>query len=336
MPGFLLIQTASIGDVILITSAVEKLHRHFQAEPIDLLVKKGMESLFLDHPFLRTIYTWDKSGHKYANLYKLWKQVRKNRYSRVINFQRFASTGLLTVLSGAEFTAGFSKNPFSSFFTVHSPHSIEKKGTIHETERNHQLIAPYTDAEVCMPRLYPSATDHLKVKKYKNAEYICIAPASLWFTKQFPVSKWIDFINKLPADLIVYLLGSKKDEMLCDEIIKSSIQNNIMNLAGKLNLLESAALMSGARMNYVNDSAPLHIASAVNAPVTAVFCSTVVGFGFAPLSRESYIVETQESLTCRPCGLHGYDKCPLNHFKCALTISSEQLLNCLPDERAGI
>ena len=58
-------------------------------------------------------------------------------------------------------------------------------------------------------------------------------------------------------------------------------------------------------MNYVNDSAPLHIASAMDAPVTAVFCSTVPAFGFGPLRANGRIVETTENLDCRPCGLHG-------------------------------
>jgi heptosyltransferase-2 len=79
-------------------------------------------------------------------------------------------------------------------------------------------------------------------------------------------------------------------------------------------------------MNYVNDSAPLHLASAVNASVTAIFCSTVPDFGFGPLSDKSRVVETQEKLDCRPCGLHGFKACPEGHFKCATAIKTEQLL----------
>jgi heptosyltransferase-2 len=78
--------------------------------------------------------------------------------------------------------------------------------------------------------------------------------------------------------------------------------------------------MQGAVMNYVNDSAPMHIASAMNARVTAVFCSTVPAFGFTPLSDHHCIVQTQHPLDCRPCGLHGYKACPKGHFKCAETI----------------
>ena len=87
--------------------------------------------------------------------------------------------------------------------------------------------------------------------------------------------------------------------------------------------------MRGAVMNYVNDSAPMHLCSAVGAPVTAVFCSTVPAFGFGPLSPVSFVVETREALACRPCGLHGHAACPLGHFRCAYGIEVEQLLKSM-------
>jgi ADP-heptose:LPS heptosyltransferase len=84
--------------------------------------------------------------------------------------------------------------------------------------------------------------------------------------------------------------------------------------------------MADATMNYVNDSAPLHIASAMNAPVTVVFCSTVPAFGFGPIHANGRVVEITGYLDCRPCGLHGYKACPKGHFKCALDIKVEDAL----------
>jgi heptosyltransferase-2 len=84
--------------------------------------------------------------------------------------------------------------------------------------------------------------------------------------------------------------------------------------------------MKDAAMNFVNDSAPQHFASAMNAPVTSIFCSTVPAFGFGPLSDDSVVIETDVPLDCKPCGLHGFRACPKDHFKCALTIKKEKLL----------
>jgi heptosyltransferase-2 len=104
------------------------------------------------------------------------------------------------------------------------------------------------------------------------------------------------------------------------------IHPQTQNLCGKLSFLQSAALMQAAEMNYTNDSAPLHFASAMNSPVTAVFCSTVPAFGFGPLRNNGKAVEIKERLSCRPCGLHGHKTCPEGHFKCAMEITNEQLL----------
>jgi heptosyltransferase-2 len=70
----------------------------------------------------------------------------------------------------------------------------------------------------------------------------------------------------------------------------------------------------------------MHFASAMNAPVVAVYASTVPSFGYGPLSDTSFIVETTTPLTCRPCGLHGKKQCPLKHFDCAQTIQTQQLV----------
>ena len=83
-------------------------------------------------------------------------------------------------------------------------------------------------------------------------------------------------------------------------------------------------------MNYVNDSAPMHLCSAMNAPCSAVFCSTVPKFGFGPLSEKSFIIQTTEELECRPCGIHGFKECPIKTFECANSIDISLLLDKLP------
>ena len=110
----------------------------------------------------------------------------------------------------------------------------------------------------------------------------------------------------------------------CEELVRMCGRENLINLSGKLSFLESAALMQGATMNYVNDSAPMHMASAMNAPTNAVFCSTIPSFGFGPLADGAKVIETDKELACRPCGLHGKKKCPLGHFDCSYSIQKEQ------------
>lgn len=317
MPDFkniLIIQTAFIGDAILASSLIEKMHARFSQAQISMLVRKGNESIYKSHPFLKETLVWNKQEAKLKNLFGLLGTIRGNKYDCVINCHRYASSGLLAGFSGARHITGFKQNPFSFLFNCAVKHVIGDGR--HETERYNQLVEDFSGSDVFKPKLYPSASDEQEIATLTGTEYVCFAPASVWHTKQLPVSKWVELCNKIPQHLTIYLLGAPADGPTCDTIITSSQHKQIISLAGRLSLLQSCALMRGARMNYVNDSAPLHLASSVNAPVTAFFLSTIPAFGFGPLSQRSEIAEVS-GLSCRPCGIRGYSKCPRQHFDCA-------------------
>lgn len=320
---FLVIQTAFIGDVILATPIVEKLRRFYPDARIDFLLRKGNEGLLEGHPHIHRCWVWNKKKAKYKGLLDISWELRGEKYDWIINCQRFAAAGLLTIFSGSRYTVGFNKSPLSCFFSVSVPHIVGTTGVpVHEVDRNLSLIRHLTDDSFALPRLYPGESALVKVKEIvpPGTPYVCLAPTSVWFTKQYPAFKWVELIGHIPKNFIVFLLGGQSDKSACLQIAEIAKHPNVQTLTGRLNFLESAALMRGALMNYVNDSAPMHLASAVNAPVAAVFCSTVPEFGFTPLSATHHIIQTQESLLCRPCGLHGRRSCPQGHFACANSI----------------
>jgi ADP-heptose:LPS heptosyltransferase len=351
---FLIIQTAFLGDAVLVTSIVEKLHAFYPGAAIDLVVRKGNEGLFgannqrtissgtvapsgrppshsnpHTHPFLHHLFIWDKRGGKTRNLFALIGELRNTDYDHIINCQRFFSTGLMTVLARGKEKIGYDKNPLSLLFSRTVKHAIGDGR--HEVDRLNDLIAHLTDEERPLPRLYPTpearAVAERLIAQHSTGKgrYVCIAPASVWFTKQWPEAKWVELIRAIPQEQHVFIIGAPGDSEMAQRIITASGRG--VDLTRELRLLESAALMEGGAMNYVNDSAPLHIASAMNAPVTVVFCSTVPAFGFGPLRENGRVVETGEELDCRPCGLHGYTACPKGHFKCALGIEARSLVS---------
>lgn len=154
-----------------------------------------------------------------------------------------------------------------------------------------------------------------------------IAPASVWKTKTWEQENWKELLIKL-KDKNIYLIGGSDDKHLCQEI-KAGL-SNVISFAGELSLIESCYLISKADYIVAQDSGALHLASSVNTPVRAIFCSTISDFGFFPLSDDSKIIETKEKLDCRPCGLHGKKSCPKDHFKCSRSITVDQVLNSLP------
>lgn len=323
MKRILLIQTAFIGDVILATPVIAELNRIYPNVLLDVLVRKGNESLLANNPKVHSVLCLNKKQGKFSSLSRLLKTIRKNKYDEVINLHRFGSSGFLTAFSGAKSRVGFGKNPFSAFYTLKIEHHLQ--AGVHEVERNLACIKHHGADSKVRPEIFPSKADEEAVKHLQNGTYFCLAPASVWFTKQLPEHKWVELGKKLVTSGTVYITGGPADEELTERIKTAIDSPNAQNIAGDYSFLQSAALFAGAKMNYVNDSGPLHFCSAVNAPVTAFFCSTTPDFGFGPLSDNSIIIESG-ALDCKPCGLHGHQACPKGHFKCGELIDINKAL----------
>jgi heptosyltransferase-2 len=330
----LIIQTAFIGDVILATSFIEFCAKNYPTVHIDFLLRNGNESIIDTNPNISKLWIWNKNKNKYRNLLSLLFKVRKEKYDYVFNIQRFFNSGFLTIFSGAKVKVGFNKNPLSALFTHKIVHKIPHKingSYYHEVERNLQLLAPViTDLSI------PSMSD-LKTKIYFNQNdkdtisklsldknYLVMAPSSVWFTKQWPFEKWKELIAIASPSFQIVLIGAPSDKEYLEPLSNNS---NTLNLAGELSLRQSALLMKNAARVFVNDSAPLHLASSVNAKTTAIFCSTIPEFGYGPLSDDQKIIQTSPKLPCMPCGLHGHNSCPKAHFNCATNISAEAVFN---------
>ncbi len=326
----LVIQTAFIGDTILASAFAKSVHERFPDAPIHFLLRKGNEAVNQGLPFVHKTWVWDKGQGKARALWGIIRELRKYEFRAVFNLHRHFNSGLVTMLVKADAKVGFKQNPLSFAYTHkvdhQIPHMVEGMAW-HEVQRNHQLLHAY-DATVLLeenpkklrPVLPILAKHREKTAPFKTAPFVVVAPASVWFTKQWPEGRFTELVAKLSATHKVLLVGGPGDKDLCDRVKGAS---PAVNLCGQLNLLESAALMEGAARVFVNDSGPLHLASAVNAPTTAVFCSTVPAFGYGPLATDAVVLESPEKLECRPCGLHGHKACPLGHYKCAWNVTAD-------------
>lgn len=291
------------------------------------MVRKGNKNLLENHVAVDNILVWDKSK-KFKNLFRILKKIRKENFDLLVNAQRFFSSGFLTAFSKAKNKIGFDKNPLSFYYDKKVKHRINIEKPKHEVERNLDLISHLvSDTTFEKPKLYPSEKDKFIVNNLINkTDFFVIAPASVWFTKQLQKEKWIDLVEKLLRKKTVYIIGAKIDFNLAEEIKNAIVlkQNETINLCGKLTLLQSAYLMQKAKQVFVNDSAPLHLASAVNANTVSFFCSTIPAFGFYSLSDKNQIIEVK-NLGCKPCGLHGKTVCPKKHFNCSSKINLNEI-----------
>ncbi len=323
----LIIQTAFIGDTILASHFARAVKEQYPHSKIHFFLRKGNESVIQGLPTIEKTWVWSKENGKTKNLFKLIRELRKIQFDMVFNLHRHFNSGLVTAFMKSPVKVGFKQNPLSFFYTRRIHHQIPDPRGWHEVQRNLELIPSFKivdNSKIYKPEL-PLLPKHFeKVSTYVSDNYFVMAPASVWFTKAWSEEKFRELTTELSQMGKVYFVGAPGDKDLCDRIRKDL--PNTENLCGALNLLDSAALMKKARRVFVNDSAPLHLASCVNAKTTAIFCSTVPSFGYTPLADDSVVVDVGNSLSCRPCGLHGHKSCPLGHYKCSQDIEVKKVL----------
>lgn len=332
----LIIQTAFIGDTILASHFARAVKELYPNSKIHFFLRKGNESVIQGLPTIEKTWVWDKQGGKTRNLLRLIGELRKIRFDVVFNLHRHFNSGFVAAQVHSPIKVGFKQNPLSFFYTHKVDHLIPHKPQdnevvpLHEVQRNLQLIeaiVPGLKTSFKRPEL-PLEQKHFdKVTHLVQGDYFVVAPASVWFTKAWSEHKFRELTIELSKRGKVYFIGAPTDKELCERI-RAGIANT-ENLCGLGNLLDSAALMKNAKRVFVNDSAPLHLASCVNAKTTAIFCSTVPAFGYTPLAEDSVVVDVENSLTCRPCGLHGHKACPLGHFKCSENIEIQKVLKTI-------
>ncbi len=332
--ALLIIQTAFIGDTILASSFAQEVAREYPDHEIHFLCRHGNQSVLDGLPFIHKLWVWDKRGSKYKSLWRMIKELRGFKFDVVFNLHRHFNSGLVSLCMKAKHKIGFKQNPLSFFYSKsinhRIPHTVQNKSW-HEVQRNLQLLQAIKrnypmaiNPKGVRPQLPITETHRQKVQDLGlKTPYVVVAPASVWFTKQWEEASYKNLVSRLSERFQVYLIGGPDDFALCERV---KAESGAVNLCGKLNLLESAALMETATRVFVNDSGPLHLASSVNAPSTSFFCATIKEFGYGPLSDDSIVLESPEKLNCRPCGLHGHTSCPQDHFKCAKNITVEMAL----------
>jgi len=105
-----------------------------------------------------------------------------------------------------------------------------------------------------------------------------------------------------------------------------------LDLGGATDLPLLAALLGESAVTITNDSAPMHVASAVDVPQVAIFCATVPSQGYGPLGRRAVVVE--RDLACRPCGRHGGVHCPRGTDDCMELVTVDEVRAAVARVRA--
>lgn len=291
---------------------------------VDVVSTPAASGLLANNPAVREVIVYDKRGadRGIAGFTKLAKALRRRRYDSAFLAQGSVRSGALTWAARIPERVGFATSAGRALYTTR----VVSPPSQHHAARLLSLGNRGSHAEDAgrpRPRLYPGATergavDALLGEVRPDEPLIALAPGSVWATKRWPY--YADLARSLAPDTRVVIVGSDADRALADEIVRATDGRGI-DATGRLSLLASAELIGRTRLLVTNDSAPLHLASAMNTPTVAVFGPTVPAFGFGPLADRAVVAE-HLSLDCRPCDRHGPQRCPLGHWRCMREITS--------------
>ncbi|HNW24552.1 MAG TPA: lipopolysaccharide heptosyltransferase II [Candidatus Cloacimonas sp.] len=323
--NILIVQTAFIGDVILITPLIRATAELYPKAKIDVMVVSEAAILLKNNHFVQEVIVDEKRKNVLLSTWQLIKQIKSKQYDLAISPHSSFRTHLILYLSKIPERIGFNRGSAKWMLTKRIEHPVGP----HKIVKNLGLLKPLTDREFDLQtELFPSDKDKQKAEELLKAlsgkTLIAIAPGSIWQTKCWQLSSYITLCRKLlDSGYGIILIGGESDKFLCEEIENAIPKDNakLINLAGVTNLLESAAVIKKCSLMICNDSGAMHIANAMQTRVFAFFGPTVQRFGYYPYRQGDRVFEVD--LDCRPCGSHGSKKCPQKHHNCMQKIEVE-------------
>ncbi|MDR2084728.1 MAG: glycosyltransferase family 9 protein [Bacteroidales bacterium] len=305
----LLIRLSSIGDIVLTSPAIRCLARQTSHE-IHYLTKDQNVSLVENDPNINKIITFKD------NLKETIELLKSEKYDYVIdlhnNMRSFMIKLNLRLPSSSLKKLDFRKWLYVTF-------KINLLPDRHIVDRNIDTLIRFNIKNDNKGLdFYISEDTKLPDEIILPGKYMVFAVGTQHYTKTVPPEYIIRIIDKINDIYPVILIGGKK-EIEAGEIITSSC-NNILNLVGKLNLQQSALLISNSEFVFAGDTGMMHISAALKKNLITLWGSTSPELGFFPyfpydFAGVNHWMERKD-LKCRPCSKFGKKRCPRKHFNC--------------------
>jgi heptosyltransferase-2 len=353
-----------IGDAVITTPAIRAIRREYPDAHISLLVKPWVADIFKENPDINEIILYEDRFKGLAGKLTLAQKLREHKFDIAILLQNAFDAALLAWLARIPERVGYSRDGRGPLLTkaIHITKDILSQHQVYyylnllksigiETKETQPCIY-LTDEERQWARNIVSAIHELPLPRRGVLQYaptIGINPgatygsAKRWMPERF-AELIFRIINELDGKVIIF--GSKSEVDIADEIVEivgatpcgcpgqaqRPAPTGILNMAGKTNLRELAALIAECDAFITNDSGPMHMASALFVPVVAIFGSTDKA-STGPFGEGHKIIT--KDLPCSPCMKR---KCPEGHLKCMTEITADNvfaaLKEVLPKEKA--
>jgi heptosyltransferase I len=342
----LLIKLSAVGDVVHTIPLLNKLRQRYPAARIDWLVTPAIAELLAHNSAITNVIEFQRQEWSapwrlapFVNAARLIATLRSVEYDLVLDLQGQLRSGVFAFTSGASVRIGFDR-PRAAVWQA-SPRKIPDDARRHAWQGaregsflayTHHVELPTLDIHPverylrfgAMLGLGDKAADFsfpipaeattridalLDYYEAAGAKLVVMAPGTNWETKQWRSEAFAEVARHfLEKKFAVALIGSDREHAICAQV--AELAPGAVNLAGETTLPELAALLRRGTICVSNDSGPMHLATALERPVVAVFGPTDPIWA-GPYRRDDAVLRAD--LPCSPCYLRLLSRCAHNH-----------------------
>jgi lipopolysaccharide heptosyltransferase II len=335
-----------LGDAVMCEPALRGLRRLFPQASLTLLVKPVVAELFADHPAIDRVLLYDDKG-RHAGLAGKWRlagELRHARFDLAVLFQNAFEAALLAYLAGIPRRYGYATDGRSLFLSdpVAKP---DRRALLHQVQYYWDLLKPlgltgdppHPELSISPEEERAMAERLTKAGIAATDTLIGINPGSIYGgAKRWLPDRFAESTERLCRRLnesgdrrtAVVILGAKGEEQVGREIA-AHLSVPSVNLSGATTIRELMATVKRCAILVTNDTGPMHVASAFQVPVVAIFGPTDWRTT-SPYGANHALV--RHPVDCAPCMLR---ECPIDH-RCMTGVSVDQVYEAAVERLSGL
>lgn len=310
----LVVRFSSIGDIVLTFPVLRGIKEQLPKAELHFLTKASYKELIIGSKHIDKVHLLN------GKLDELIPSLKVENYDVIIDLHNNLRTRILSFKLGKK-CYRFPKLNFQKWLLTQW--KIDRLPKVHIVERYFEAVKnigvtnDFKNNEFSIPEKH-----HISILNqlgFQEKKYLAVAIGAQFATKRIPESKLLEILEKV--NLPIVLLGGKEDvkqaQILCDKLNHKSIQS----VCGNFSILQSASIVSQAKVVLSNDTGLMHIAACFSVPIISVWGNTVPELGMYPYKPEKVVKCTSfevANLSCRPCSKIGYQACPKKHFDCMM------------------
>lgn len=332
-PGRILIRATNwIGDAIMTTPAVRTVRENFPKAFIAMLAYPWVADVFDASPYLNEVILFHKK-ERHNGVYGMWhlsQELADRNFDMAILLQNAFEAALITRLAGIPVRAGYKRDARGLLLThgVKIQKSIRKIHQVHYYQKLLSDLGLNCGSDELFLQLPKPITRWARefIASQKKDLVVGLNPGAAYGpAKRWPAGNYAQLARRLHDETGAALLVFGADaDVETASVIKESLPQNVIDLAGKTSLAEAMALINMCDSFVTNDSGLMHVAAALKIPLVAIFGSTnPVTTG--PFSENAVVI--QRDLDCSPC-LKTHCKAD---FRCMTDITVDEVFEAVKD-----